>query len=81
MPEHFVVDWQFKEPVRPASAFVRLRMQGRKSGLYRVKQVMSEGMLLSHGAISFPIGARLDVEDVLGILPGEAFEARAGGRQ
>jgi len=70
MGEHFIVDWQTDEAVRPAASFVSLRMQGRRAGLYRVQAVMSKGMLLSHGAISFPVGTWLDVEDVLGIVPG-----------
>jgi hypothetical protein len=32
-------------------------------GLYRVKQVETRTMLLSHGAISFPVGTHLDIED------------------
>lgn len=66
MYENWIVDWQ----ASPSNSFVSLRMQGRKAGLYRVKSVMSKEMLLSHGAISFPVGTELDVEDVLGIVPG-----------
>lgn len=79
MSEHFIVDWQDCEtlsPVVPAVPFVSLRMRGRKAGLYRVRAIMSEGMLLSHGAISFPVGTCLDVEDVLGIVAGDAGQAR-----
>jgi len=32
-------------------------------GLYRVKQVGTRTMLLNHGAISFPVGTHLDIED------------------
>jgi hypothetical protein len=32
-------------------------------GLYRVKQIGTRTMLLSHGAISFPVGTHLDIED------------------
>jgi hypothetical protein len=32
-------------------------------GLYKVKQVETRTMLLSHGAISFPVGTHLDIED------------------
>ena len=71
MREQFIVDWQISEAVRPAASFVSLRMQGRRAGLYRVRALMPEGILLSHGAISFPVGTRLDVEDVLGIVPGK----------
>jgi len=76
MGEHFIVDWQVSEAVRPAVSFVSLRMQGRKAGLYRVRAFMPEGMLLSHGAISFPVGTQLDVEDVLGIVPGGPSHAQ-----
>lgn len=31
--------------------------------LYRVKQVETRTMLLSHGAITFPVGSHLDIED------------------
>jgi hypothetical protein len=69
MREQFIVDWQISETVCPAASFVSLRMQGRRAGLYRVRAFMPKGILLSHGAISFPVGTRLDVEDVLGIVP------------
>jgi hypothetical protein len=32
-------------------------------GLYRVKQVETRTMLLNHGAISFPVGTHLAIED------------------
>ncbi len=32
-------------------------------GLYRVKRVEARTMLLSHGAITFPVGTHLDIED------------------
>lgn len=35
----------------------------RNYGLYRVKRVETRTMLLSHGAISFPLGTHLDIED------------------
>jgi len=76
MGEHFIVDWQEEVTARSAASFVSLRMQGRKAGLYRVQKIMPAGMLLSHGAISFPIGTQLDVEDVLGIVPGGPSHAR-----
>jgi hypothetical protein len=69
MSRRFIVDWQETDEGNPASLFVSVRMQGRKAGLYRVKQVMQEGMLLSHGAISFPVGTRLDIEDMDGMMP------------
>jgi hypothetical protein len=82
MREQFIVDWQISEPVNgtvgesvhAAASFVSLRMQGRRAGLYRVQAFMPKGMLLSHGAISFPVGTRLDVEDVLGIVPGKTMQ-------
>ena len=64
MREYFVVDWQDPGKAGDASPLVSLRMEGRKAGLYRVKQVRRGGILLSHGAISFPVGTRLDIEDV-----------------
>lgn len=69
MRQQFIVDWQINEAANPAASFVSLRMQGRRAGLYRVRAMLPKGMLLSHGAISFPVGTRLDVEDVLGIVP------------
>jgi hypothetical protein len=68
MSEHFIVDWQSGDAVRPAASFVSLRMHGRRAGLYRVRAANPQDMLLSHGAISFPVGTRLEVEDVLGIV-------------
>jgi hypothetical protein len=76
MSEHFIVEWQDEDMVRSAQTFVSLRMNGRKAGLYRVRQVMPQGVLLSHGAISFPVGTQLDLEDVLGIMPGGGSHAR-----
>ncbi len=70
MCEHFIVDWQESSESKPVCAYVSVRMQGRKAGLYRVKQVMHTGMLLSHGAISFPVGTRLDIDDPQSNLPG-----------
>lgn len=35
----------------------------RNYGLYRGKQVEIRAMLLSHGAISFPVGTHMDIED------------------
>lgn len=70
MSESFVVDWQEADQVKPAGSIVSVRMQGRKAGLYRVKQVMRDGMLLSHGAISFPVGTQLDIDDPQFVAPG-----------
>jgi len=36
---------------------------GRNFGLYRVKQVAARTIVLGHGAISFPVGMHLDIED------------------
>ena len=44
-------------------AVVALSDGTRNYGLYRVKRVESGTMLLSHGAISFPVGTHLDIED------------------
>jgi hypothetical protein len=68
MRENFVVDWQVTEGGR-LDPCVSVCLQGRKAGLYRVKQVSREGVLLSHGAISFPVGTRLDIENVQDIGP------------
>jgi len=76
MRESFVVDWQEAAEDKPAGAYVSVRMQGRKAGLYRVKQVRQEGMLLSHGAISFPVGTQLEIEDHRGIAPGTQQSAQ-----
>jgi hypothetical protein len=70
MHEHFIVEWQEADDVKSVSEFVSIRMRGRNAGLYRVKQVMPGGMLLSHGAISFPVGTQLDIDDIQGIVPG-----------
>ena len=76
MCENFIVDWQEADQSKPDTSFVSVRMRGHKAGMYRVKQVMQEGVLLSHGAISFPVGTRLDIEDFHGFVPG----ARQSGR-
>lgn len=44
-------------------AVVALSDAGRNFGLYRVKQVNARDMVLGHGAIPFPVGTHLDVED------------------
>lgn len=76
MNKNFIVDWQVGMAEKPVGSFVSLLMNGRRAGLYRVKAVMSEGLLLSQGAISFPVGTQLDVEDVQGIVPGGPNHAR-----
>lgn len=70
MNKNFIVDWQTGMSDQPVGSFVSLLMNGRRAGLYRVKAVLSEGLLLSQGAISFPVGTHLDIEDVQGIVPG-----------
>lgn len=76
MSDHFVVEWQETDELMPPSPYVSVRMQGRKAGLFRVKQVMREGLLLSHGAISFPVGTRLDIEDSQGVILSTKQHAR-----
>ncbi len=70
MSENYVVDWQVADACKPVASFIAVSMQGRKAGLYRIKQVMQEGVLLFHGAISFPVGTRLEIEVSHGIVPG-----------
>jgi len=48
---------------------VAIRYGGRRIGLYRVEQVGDSGMRLNHGGISFPVGTRLDVEDIQHLFP------------
>ncbi|NTV94685.1 MAG: hypothetical protein HGA75_04625 [Thiobacillus sp.] len=77
MVESFVVEWPvIGETMKPEDALVAVRMSGRRAGLYRVKQVMREGLLLSHGAISFPVGTQLDIEQVHDAIPGVSQSAR-----
>lgn len=77
MMESFVVEWPVvgEEP-KPVNAVVAVRMWGRQAGLYRVKRVGRGSMLLSHGAISFPVGTRLDIEQLQGDMPCERLTAR-----
>lgn len=35
----------------------------RYYGLYRVKQIEARTIVLGHGALSFPVGTHLDIED------------------
>ncbi len=48
---------------------------GRRIGLYRVNRVGESGVRLNHGGISFPVGTRLDVEDIQHLFP-EPFTPR-----
>jgi len=75
MEVNYIVDWQ-QANERTVGSLVSVRMQGRKAGLYRVKRVMPEGMVLSHGAISFPVGTQLDIEDLRGDRPGAQRRVR-----
>jgi hypothetical protein len=38
-------------------------------GLYRIKQVDAQAMVLNHDAISFPVGTLLDVVDFQRLIP------------
>lgn len=50
----------------------------RNFGLYRVKHAEARTLVLGHGAISFPIGTHLDVEDFKYQTPTQAsFQQRA----
>ncbi|MDD5388512.1 MAG: hypothetical protein PHD37_04160 [Gallionellaceae bacterium] len=44
-------------------AVVAISDAGKGYGLYRVKQINARTMVLVHGAISFPVGMHLDIED------------------
>ncbi len=79
MCESFIVDWQEPEESKPDCALVTLHMQGRRAGLYRVKQAMRGCMLVSQGAISFPVGTRLEVEEGGGGAAHELHSARVVG--
>lgn len=50
-------------------AVVAVSDGGRNYGLYRVKQVEARTILLGHGAISFPVGMHLDIEDFKNPIP------------
>lgn len=59
-------------------AVVAVSDGGRNYGLYRVKQVEARTMVLGHGAISFPVGTHLDVDDFKSVAPQPAaFHQRA----
>lgn len=79
MRDSYVVDWQDSSEAKPVNPVVMLRMQGRKVGLYRVKQVLRDGVLLYQGAISFPVGTRLDIEGPDAPLPGVMHDALVVG--
>jgi hypothetical protein len=59
-------------------AIVAISDGDRSYGLYRVKQVDDRTMVLGHGAISFPVGMHLDVEDFKYLIPNpNSFRQRA----
>jgi hypothetical protein len=59
-------------------AVVAISNGGRNYGLYRVKQVEARTMVLGHGAVSFPVGMHLDIEDFKYQIPNPAsFHQRA----
>ncbi|OYY94919.1 MAG: hypothetical protein B7Y41_05005 [Hydrogenophilales bacterium 28-61-23] len=59
-------------------AVVAISDGSRKFGLYRVKQVEARTMVLGHGAISFPVGTHLDIEDFRSLTANPAaFHQRA----
>jgi hypothetical protein len=64
MHERFVVDWQDANMETQAGTLVSIRLQGKPLGLYRVKELLAVGMILAHGAIIFPVGTRLDIENL-----------------
>ena len=50
----------------------------RNYGLYRVKQIDERTMVIVHGAISFPVGMHVDIEDFKYQVPTAAsFRQRA----
>ena len=44
-------------------AVVAVSAGGRNYGLYRVKHAEAHTMVLGHGAIRFPVGMHLEIED------------------
>lgn len=75
MSQSYVVDWQQGED-RFVGGLVSVRLRGRAAGLYRVKRMQPDGVLLSHGAISFPVGTQLDIEVALTTSPRSWRHAR-----
>ncbi len=65
----FIVDWQVSEETRVPVAWVAVRMQGRKAGLHRVRPAGRDGLMLSCGAISFPVGTQLEIEEFQHLVP------------
>lgn len=50
-------------------SIVNVWYRGRSIGLYRVRDVAERGIVLKHGAISFPVGTALDVVDFQNVIP------------
>ncbi len=51
---------------------VNLWYGGKSIGLYRVKQADERTLVLGLGAISFPVGTKLDVVDFQRLIPNSA---------
>ena len=49
---------------------VHLRYQGRPIGLYGIREIYENALVLLHGPIAFPPGTPLLVEDLLGVYAG-----------
>lgn len=69
MGEDFIVEWQVTDGLRWPVELVSVRLRGRKAGLYRVKQVRRDGLVLSQGAISFPVGTQLEIDEFQRLVP------------
>jgi hypothetical protein len=65
----FVVDWFISDCDLRSDAAVAVRHKAKKIGLYRVTQLGTGSMILSHGGISFPVGTQLEVEDYQRLVP------------
>lgn len=66
MGERFVIDGQAAHE-QPVGSIVALSLQGQAAGLFRIKQVRREGLLLSHGPRSFPVGTQLDIDQLIDV--------------
>lgn len=57
---------------------VSISDSGSNYGLYRVKLVEANALVLDHGAFSFPVGTHLDIEDFKYLIPNaHSFNQRA----
>ena len=65
----YIVDWPVSEHDLSPNAAVCVSTESRVVGLYRVRQLGTGTMTLSHGGISFPVGTQLVVEDFQKLLP------------